>query len=51
VHCAGLNERRLPWDYYGWPATGCIREHWERLRPEVYTRVGIDPPERQVDAA
>ncbi|HEV7587163.1 MAG TPA: hypothetical protein VGO40_03440 [Longimicrobium sp.] len=41
AHFVGLNEHRLPWDYYGRPAVECIREHWERLKPEVYARVGI----------
>lgn len=51
VHFVGLNDHHLPWDYYGRPAVECIREHWERLKGEVYERVGIDPPRLQADAA
>lgn len=43
AHFVGLNDRHLPWDYYGRPAVECIREHWERLRPVLYDRVGIRP--------
>lgn len=41
AHFVGLNEHHLPWDYYGRPAVECIREHWERVKPELYERVGI----------
>jgi hypothetical protein len=51
AHFVGLNDRWLPWDYYGRPATECVREHWERLTPELYARVGIDPLEPQAEAA
>jgi hypothetical protein len=45
AHFVGLNDRHLPWDYYGRPATEYIREHWERHRDELYRRVGIPRPE------
>jgi hypothetical protein len=52
AHFVGLNERHLPWDYYGRPAVEVIREHWERMRPELYERVGIEPgAEMEVAAA
>ncbi|HEV2148083.1 MAG TPA: hypothetical protein VGR37_11825 [Longimicrobiaceae bacterium] len=41
AHFVGLNERSLPWDYYGRPATECLREHWQRHRDALYERVGI----------
>jgi hypothetical protein len=44
AHFVGLNEKRLPWDYYGRPATECVIEHWERHRGELYRRVRIEPP-------
>jgi hypothetical protein len=44
AHFVGLNARRLPWDYYGRPATEVRIEHWERLRPTLYERVGLEPP-------
>lgn len=43
AHFVGLNEHALPWDYYGRPAIECVREHWRRLRGELYERVGIAP--------
>jgi hypothetical protein len=51
AHFVGLNEHHLPWDYYGRPATDCVREHWRRWRGELYARVGIGPPEGQAEAA
>lgn len=44
AHFVGLNEKSLPWDYYGRPATECIREHWRKHREELYERVGIAAP-------
>lgn len=44
AHFVGLNEKRLPWEFYGRPATECVREHWARHRAELYRRVGIEPP-------
>lgn len=51
AHFVGLNEHHLPWDYYGRPAVECLREHWARLRGEMYAHVGIAPPESQASAA
>jgi hypothetical protein len=51
VHFVGLNDHELPWKWYDRPASEVLREHWERLKPEVYERVGIDPPHRQAGAA
>lgn len=44
AHFVGLNARRIPWDYYGQPATDVRIEHWEQHRPELYARVGLPPP-------
>jgi hypothetical protein len=43
AHFVGLNEHSLPWRYYDRPAIDCVREHWQRLRGELYERVGIAP--------
>jgi hypothetical protein len=43
AHFVGLNEHDLPWSYYDRPASECVREHWQRLRGELYQRVGIAP--------
>jgi hypothetical protein len=40
VHCVGLNSKHLPWSYEGRPAVEHIREHWRKLRPGIYDRVG-----------
>lgn len=41
AHFVGLNAREIPWRYYDRPATEVRIEHWERLRPELYARVGL----------
>ncbi|HEU4560529.1 MAG TPA: hypothetical protein VFS20_21945 [Longimicrobium sp.] len=41
AHFVGLNEHALPWSYSDRPAIECVREHWQRLRGELYERVGI----------
>jgi hypothetical protein len=46
-HFVGLNARRLPWALEGRPAVDHLREHWLRLRPVVYERVGIPAPRRE----
>jgi hypothetical protein len=43
AHFVGLNEKQVPWDYYGRPAAECILEHWTAKRDEIYRRVGIAP--------
>lgn len=43
AHFVGLNEHALPWSYYDRPAIDCVREHWRRMRAELYERVGIAP--------
>jgi hypothetical protein len=42
AHFVGLNAKAFDWSYYDRPALQVEREHWERIRPEVYRRVGID---------
>lgn len=44
AHFVGLNAREIPWRYYDRPATEVRIEHWERLRSELYARVGLPPP-------
>lgn len=44
VHCVGLNAKQLPWSLDGRPAVEHIREHWRRLRPRIYERVGLSMP-------
>lgn len=44
AHFVGLNDRWLPWDYHGRPATKCVREHWGRWREELGARVGVAIP-------
>jgi hypothetical protein len=43
AHFVGLNAKHLPWGYYGRPATEVRTEHWLRLRPELYARLGLSP--------
>jgi hypothetical protein len=43
AHFVGLNEKHVPWEYEGRPATDCLRAHWQRHRAELYRRVGIEP--------
>lgn len=42
AHFVGLNAKGFDWLFYDRPALEVEREHWERLRPEVYRRVGLD---------
>jgi len=44
AHFCGLNARHLPWRYYDKPAEECVREHWERHRRTLYSRVGLPVP-------
>lgn len=41
AHFVGLNARELPWSLDGRPASELTREHWQRLRPELYRRLGL----------
>jgi hypothetical protein len=36
----GLNARHFAWQLNGPYAEDHIRDNWERLRPEIYARVG-----------
>ncbi|MCU1223461.1 MAG: hypothetical protein JWQ42_1554, partial [Edaphobacter sp.] len=42
AHFVGLNSRHIPWDYFGRPATVVRCEHWDRHRPELYRRAGLE---------
>jgi hypothetical protein len=39
AHFVGLNTKHLPWSYYDRPADEWKREHWNRLRPEVESKI------------
>jgi hypothetical protein len=41
AHFVGLNDRWLPWEYHGRPATACVREHWRTHREALYEKVGL----------
>jgi hypothetical protein len=41
AHFVGLNDHWLPWDYYGRPATECVREHWRMHHDAVEKNVGV----------
>ena len=41
AHFVGLNARRLPWSYYGRPASECVAEHWRKHFPELSRKVGL----------
>jgi len=40
AHFVGLNAHSLPFDYYGRPASELVTDHWRKLAPELYRRVG-----------
>ncbi|WP_411278385.1 hypothetical protein, partial [Falsiroseomonas sp.] len=44
AHFVGLNAKHIPWNYYDRPATELRAEHWNSHRPELYARVGLEPP-------
>ncbi len=44
AHFVGLNPRHLPWNYYDRSADHVRREHWDRLRPLLYKKAGLDLP-------
>jgi hypothetical protein len=41
AHFCGLNARDLGWKLGERPASDIVREHWKRLRPFLYERVGL----------
>jgi hypothetical protein len=43
AHFVGLNARELPFEYYGRPASACVRENWTTHLPELTRRVGVEP--------
>jgi hypothetical protein len=48
AHFVGLNSRRIPWDYYDRPADEWMAEHWNRHRPTVCRKVGMEPAMQEV---
>ena len=42
AHFVGLNAHHIPWNYYDRPADAWLDEHWERHRPELYRRAGLE---------
>lgn len=51
AHFVGLNDRWLPWDYDGRPATECVREHWRTHHDALYEKVGISASRQAPSAA
>lgn len=43
AHFVGLNVKSAPWEVEGRNAVELIREHWQRHRPALYERVGLEP--------
>ncbi len=43
AHFVGLNSHHLPWNYYDRPADGLLQEHWEKCKPVLREKVGLEP--------
>jgi len=39
AHFCGINAKAIPWSHEGRPATECLRENWQRFRPDIQQRV------------
>ncbi len=42
AHFTGMNAAHIPWNYYDRSADEWLAEHWERSRPELYHRAGLE---------
>ena len=42
AHFVGLNSKEIPWNYYDRPGLEVRQEHWDRHRPELYRRAGLE---------
>lgn len=45
AHFTGMNAWLVPFDYYDRPADEWLAEHWERHRPALYEKAGLEMPE------
>lgn len=45
AHFVGLNAHGYDWDFHGRPALEVRREHWAKLRPDLYERLGLFLPD------
>jgi hypothetical protein len=43
AHFVGMNAHHIPWNYYDRPADAWLEDHWQRHRPELYRRAGLQP--------
>lgn len=41
AHFVGINARRLPWSWYGRPASECVAENWRKHRPAICRKLGL----------
>jgi hypothetical protein len=41
AHFVGLNSRSLAFDYYGRPASDCVRDNWQQHLPRLRRLVGV----------
>jgi hypothetical protein len=44
AHFVGMNVRHIPWNYYDRPADEWLEEHWQRHRPALYEKAGLEMP-------
>jgi hypothetical protein len=44
AHFVGMNARHIDFDYYGRPADEWLEEHWQRHRPTLYAKAGLEMP-------
>jgi hypothetical protein len=42
AHFVGMNVRHIPWNYYDRPADEWLDEHWQRHRPALYEKAGLE---------
>lgn len=50
AHFVGLNAKRLPWTYQGQPGEAHVRQHWRRLRPQLYAALGLEVAPEMTEA-
>jgi hypothetical protein len=43
AHFVGMNAHHISWNYYDRPADAWLDDHWQRHRPELYRRAGLQP--------
>jgi hypothetical protein len=47
AHFTGMNARHIPFDYFDRPADEWLAEHWERHRPILYQKAGLEMPDAE----